>query len=73
MGNGVGTFGENEVKHLSPSDRKKLRQHTVQHLQNSKEIRALMQKNPKLFTKIKEVKTILRKKVNPVRKKMPKK
>ena len=47
MGNGVGTFGENEVKHLSPSDRKKLRQHTVQHLQNSKEIRALMQKNPK--------------------------
>jgi hypothetical protein len=73
MGSGVGTFREAEVKHLSASDRKELKRHTLQHLQNSKEIRALMKRNPKLFTKIKEVNTILRKKVNPVRKRMPKK
>jgi aspartyl/asparaginyl beta-hydroxylase (cupin superfamily) len=73
MGNGMGAFDEREVKHLSASDRKELKRHTLKHLQSSKEIRALMKRKPTLFTGIKQVKTILRKKVNPVRKRMPKK
>ena len=73
MGFFVGAFNEAEVKHLSASDRKKLRQHAIKHLQSSKEIRALMNSNPKLFTKIKEVRKILRKKVTPALKRMPKK
>ena len=73
MGSGVGVLKESEVKHLSASDRKKLKAHALEHLQNSKEIRALMRKNPKLFTKIAEVNKVMRRKVNPVLKGMPKK
>ena len=69
----MGAFDEREIKHLSASDRKELKRHTLKHLQSSKEIRALMKRKPTLFTGIKQVKTILRKKVNPVRKRMPKK
>jgi hypothetical protein len=72
MGSGVGVFSEREVKHLSTSDRQKLRRHAVQHLQNSREIRALIKSNPKLFTNIKAVKGILRKKLDPERKRAPK-
>src|SRR5207237_1408287 len=60
MGSGVGAFSESEVKHLSTSDRQKLRRLAVQHLQNSREIRAIMKTNPKLFTKIKEIRNILK-------------
>jgi hypothetical protein len=72
MGSGVGAYSDSEVKHLSKSDRDKLRRHAVQHLQNSREIRAIMKSNPRLFTKIKEVKEILRKKLDPERKRAPK-
>jgi hypothetical protein len=73
MGYKVGAFREDEVRDLSPGERKELKRHTLQALQNSREIRALMTRNPKLFTNIKKVKEILRKKVNPVRKRMMKK
>ena len=73
MGNGVGTFREDEVEHLSPGDRAELKRHTLEQLQNSQEIRALISAKPELFTSIKEVNEILRKNVNPVRERMPKK
>jgi hypothetical protein len=72
MGKTVGAFDEKEVDHLSESDRKKLKQRAVRHLQTSKEIRAIMGRNPKLFTQIPAVKKILRKKLGPMRKRKPK-
>jgi hypothetical protein len=73
MGRSVGAFSEDEVKNLSPVDRRKLKREAIRLLQDSKEIRALMNSEPKLFTKIKDVKRILRKKLDPTRKRMPKK
>jgi hypothetical protein len=73
MGRSVGAFSEDEVKNLSPMDRRKLKRQAIRLLQDSKEIRALMNREPKLFTKIKDVKRILRKKLDPARKRMPKK
>ena len=73
MGRSVGAFSEDEVKNLSPMDRRKLKRQAIRLLQDSKEIRALMNREPKLFTKIKDVKRILRKKLDPTRKRMPKK
>lgn len=73
MGSAVGVFRESEVEHLSPSDRDKLKRHALRHLQSAKEIRAIMKKNPKLFTKNEDVKKLMRRKLSPVLKRMPKK
>jgi len=73
MGSGVGAFRESEVKHLSKSDRLKLRRQAIRHLQNSKEVRAIIERNPKLFTKFPAVKSALRKKLGPAPKRPPKK
>jgi hypothetical protein len=72
MGRSIGAFNEDEVKNLSLADREKLKRQAIRLLQGSKEIRALMKSEPKLFTKIKDVKKILRKKLTPVRKRMAK-
>ncbi|WP_342736296.1 hypothetical protein [Bradyrhizobium sp. B117] len=71
MGNTVGTFNDDEVKHLSEEDREKLKQHTVEQLQTNQEIRELMKTNPKLFTGIQEVRDILKKQLAPVLQGMP--
>jgi hypothetical protein len=73
MGNAVGTFHEDEVKHLSPAHRKELKRQALKHLKTSKEIRALIISKPRLFTKIDEVNKIMRKKLSPVRERMTKK
>jgi hypothetical protein len=72
MGSTVGAYKEKEVEHLSKSDRQKLKRLAIRHLQNSKEIHAIIESNPKLFTKIPAVKRALRKKLDPVRKRTPK-
>jgi hypothetical protein len=72
MGNAVGTFHEDEVKHLSRAHRKELKRQALKHLKTSKEIRALITSKPRLFTKIDEVNKVMRKKLNPVRERMTK-
>jgi hypothetical protein len=72
MGKTVGVFRENEVKHLSRGDREKLKRQAIKQLQTSKEIRSLMKSNPKPFATIPEANKILRKKLTPVLKRMPK-
>jgi hypothetical protein len=72
MGNGVGTFHHDEVKDLSPGDREELKRQTLQQLETSQEIRAIINSNPELLTKIPEINAILRKNLTPVWERMPK-
>jgi len=72
MGSSVGTFNDDELSDLSASDRKKLKQHAIKHLASSKEIRAIISRNPKLLAEHPQINKVLRKKLHPVLKRLKK-
>jgi hypothetical protein len=70
MGDRIGIFREAEVEHLSRADRKKLRELALKQI--STEVRALISRDPTLFTKIPKANKILRKKLTPTLKRLSK-
>ena len=70
MGERIGIFREAEVEHLSRADRMKLREFALKQI--STEVRALIKRDPTLFTKIPKANKILRKKLTPTLKRMSK-
>ena len=67
MGSPVGVFTDAEVRELTVKQKKMLREHVIQHLQTSAEIRRIIRDNPKLLTKNAKIKKILKKKANKLR------
>jgi hypothetical protein len=67
MGSPVGVFTDAEVRELTVKQKKMLKEHVVQHIQTSAEIRRIIRDNPKLLTKNSKIKKILRKKANKLR------
>jgi len=65
MGNKVGVHSEKHVKALKPQARAKLRAHVIRELLASKQIRAIIKKNPKVLTKNAAIRKILKKKTTP--------
>jgi hypothetical protein len=65
MGNRVGVHSEKLVKALKPQTRAKLRAHVMRELLASKEIRAIIEKNPKILTRNAAIRRILKKKTTP--------
>lgn len=66
MGSPVGTFNDEEVAGLDEADRNKLKQHAVDHLFESPDIRAIIEQNPRILTTHESINPILREKLNPV-------
>jgi len=62
MGNKVGVHSDKYVKALKPQARAKLRAHVMRELLNSREIRAIIQKNPKILTTSAAIRSVLKKK-----------
>jgi hypothetical protein len=67
MGSPVGVFTDAEVRELTAKQKKMLREHVIQHIRTSAEIRRIISDNPKLLTKNAKIKKILRKKANKLR------
>ena len=65
MGNLVGVHSQKHVKALKPQARAKLRAHVMREILASKEIRAIIKKNPKILTKHAAIRKILKKKTTP--------
>jgi hypothetical protein len=63
MGSPVGVFTNAEVRELTVKQKKMLREHVVQLIQTSAEIRRIVRDNPKLLTKNAKIKKILRSKL----------
>jgi hypothetical protein len=62
MGSQVGVH---DVKGMKPAVRKELRAHVMRELFNSKEIRKIIEKNPKILTKVAAIRKILKDKTAP--------
>ena len=73
MGDTVGVHDEKELEGLSPQQRKELKQEVLRQLQTSPEIRAIINKDPKILTRDSRINKILRRKVPPNFNKLKKK
>jgi hypothetical protein len=65
MGDMVGVHTKNEIKVLTSKDRAKLKARVVRELLGSKEIRAIIKKDPRVLTKDPRVRAILKRKLGP--------
>ena len=67
MGNskGMPIFNDDELGHLSDSDREKLKKDALEEIQTSQEIRDLLKTNPEVFANRRDVRHLVRKKLKP--------
>jgi hypothetical protein len=65
MGNEIGVYTDDDLKDLTPEQHEHLRRHTLHLLQNSQEVRDIIEKNPKLVTTDKSINAALRKVLDP--------
>ena len=65
MGNskGMPIFNDDELEHLSESDREKLKNDALEEIRNNQEIRDLLKTNPEVFANRPEVRDVVRKKL----------
>jgi hypothetical protein len=76
MGDTLGVFSEAEVKGLSSSERKLLKEHIINSIRGSERIHEILGANPEFvrgLTKNKEIRKILRSKATPLKSRLRKK
>jgi hypothetical protein len=73
MGNVVGVFTNIEVRELDEDDKALLKEHILHHIQTSAEIRRIIHANPKLVTRNRRIRKILRTKAGALHKRLKKK
>lgn len=63
MGNskGMPIFNDDELEHLSESDREKLKKDALEEIRTNTDIRELLKTNPEIFKETREVRGIVRK------------
>jgi hypothetical protein len=60
MGDLIGVFEDDEVKHLTPQQKEEQKRRVLELLQNNKEIRDIIAKKPKLLTRDSDINAIIR-------------
>jgi hypothetical protein len=73
MGDMVGVHDEAELQYLTPKQRADLKKEVLRQLQTSPQIRAIINKKPRMLTSDPDINAILKKKVSPILKKYRKK
>jgi hypothetical protein len=73
MGSPVGVFTDDEVKELTINEKNLLKEHIIQHIQTSAEIRRIISDDPKLLTGNPKIRKILRRKAGKLQRRLKKK
>jgi hypothetical protein len=60
---GMPIFNDDELQHLSESDREKLKKDALEEIRTNQEIRDLLKTNPEVFANRPEVREVVRKKL----------
>lgn len=70
MGSSVGVFNDHEVNDLTDADKRLLKEHILNHIQTSAEIRRIVEANPRILTENPEIREILREKAGTLQKRL---
>jgi hypothetical protein len=76
MGDTLGVFSEAEVRDLSPSERKLLKEHIINSIRGSEQIHQILSSSPEFvkgLTKHPQIRKILRSKATPLKSRLRKK
>jgi hypothetical protein len=60
MGDAIGVFDDDEVKHLTPQQKEEQKRRVLELLQNNAEIRAIINQDPKILTRDSKINEIIR-------------